>query len=191
MKNLIIISLFFISITNVNAQITFKRESKESMVKYLEDKGVQFDAEDIATLHDLNVFKQYYTNQMLSVPEAYFFNKDGYRVSKELRGDSCGQSIKNAKKINKIAFDDKQIFWDWIKTYSFPFMKENDSTNYDAYVIITWAVFAHTNSNETAFKWYKSLKENKDMKVKVLLLNIDVQTDWQISDENAKILGLQ
>ena len=192
MKNLIatVFTIFFVT-ANLQAQITFKKESKESMLQFLNDKNVEYLKEDIATLHDLNVFIDYYSKEMLSIPEAYFFNKEGFRVSKKYKGTSCGKVIKKADKINKTDFDSNDNVVDWLKYYSFPFGNEDSGEEYDAYVIITWAIFAESNeSNDTAFNWYKSLKDNKELNIKVILLNLDIQDTWQISDENAKVLGL-
>ncbi len=194
MKNLIA-TLFIIIISftgsTLQAQITFKKESNKSMLQFLDDKNVEYSKEDIATLHDLNIFIDYYSKEMLSIPEAYFFNKQGFRVSKKYKGNSCGKVIKNADKINKADFDSNESVGDWLKYYSFPFTTENNDSEYDAYVIITWGVFAEINdSNETAFNWYQSLKNNKDLNIKVILLNLDIQDTWQISEDNAKVLGL-
>ena len=44
--------------------------------------------------------------------------------------------------------------------------------------------------NDTSFNWYKSVKENESLNLKVILLNYDIMDTWEISDENKKVLNL-
>ena len=63
------------------------------------------------------------------------------------------------------------------------------SDDYDIYVLINWAIFLDSN-NETSFNWYTSLKNNKELKIKVLLINLDVQETWQLTDKQKEFLGV-
>jgi len=55
--------------------------------------------------------------------------------------------------------------------------------------LINWAIFLDSN-NETSFNWYKSLKSNKDLKIKVILINLDVQESWNLTEGQKKFLGV-
>jgi hypothetical protein len=60
---------------------------------------------------------------------------------------------------------------------------------YDIYVLINWAIFLDSN-NETSFNWYTSLKNNKELKIKVILINLDVQEIWNLTDGQKEFLGV-
>jgi len=137
----------------------------------------------------------FFNNGYLEVPGAHFFNRDGYRVDNNFKATNCGQVIKNADKINTATISDKkELLNTFAEDLEFMAIPNESLFRYDAYVIITWGIFADKEShasNETAFKWYKSLKENyPDMKIKVMLLNIDLQEKWHLTKEEEEILGI-
>jgi len=104
------------------------------------DGRVEYDKADIATLNHINALVSYSDAGKFSVPEAYFFNKEGYQVKDNFKGTNCGQVIKNTGQINTAPPDNKQHITDWMKDYSFPFEEgtpSNAGGEYDAYVVIT------------------------------------------------------
>ena len=174
--------------------VKFKEENANSIISYLDAKKVSNYSNDVATFNGINTFIEYNNSDKLSVPEAYFFNKEGYRVKDNFNGTNCGQVIGNIDQINNAPCDRKEHINDWIAKYNFP-LKTNtdiasDNEQYDAYIIITWAIFSD-RFNETSFKWYKDIKEYKDLKIKTILLDIDVIDSWTLNDKQKETLGLK
>jgi hypothetical protein len=179
----------------MKVELTFQKQTKSSLENYLNAKEVNYTLSDIAVLKDVRTFAEYGSTDRLSIAEAYFFNKQGYRVNDNFRGTSCGMVINNLDKINSApSSEKKEHISDWISKYEF-LESTGDITpaGYDAYVIITWGRFVENikgSPNATAFNWYKSVKQNQDMKIKVIFLNLDIQDNWQITDAQYKALDL-
>ena len=172
-----------------NVKIDFKIENQNSITKYLDDKKVEYTLDDIAILRDIKVFGDYGKTERLVVPEAYFFNKDGFLLKNNNKGVGCGASIKNLSKILKSKYDVNETISTRLKDYKI--LGNNDvlTEQYDIYILINWAIFLDSN-NETSFNWYKSLKSNKDLKIKVILINLDVQESWNLTEGQKKFLGV-
>jgi hypothetical protein len=155
---------------------------------------VDFDEKDLAVLNNVNAFAVFNDKERISVPEAYFFNKEGKRVKDNFRGTSCGQVISNPEKISKAPASGDEHLNEWLKYISlYKAGGENViSGAYDAYVIIPWAIFLTSVSkdiNQTSFNWYRSLKDYKN--IKVILLNLDVQQGWELSNEQKSAFGIK
>ncbi len=190
MKNLFFI-LLFLSYNLFAQQPTFTRQTSESLIKYLTDNNVQFDKADITTLRDINIFSYYNSTEKLTVPEAYFFNREGYRIN-GFSGTDCGNEITGLQKINKKSFDKNETINDWVSYFSFiqP-NKEEDLLNsgYDFFVVINWAVFL-PKMNEVSFNWYYALKKEKKYKIRIFLSNLDIQKDWELNQAQKDALNL-
>ena len=173
----------------INVKIDFKIENQNSITKYLDEKKVEYTLDDIAILRDIKVFGDYGKTERLVVPEAYFFNKDGFLLKNNNKGVGCGASIKNLSKILKSKYDVNETISTRLKDYKI--LGNNDvlTEQYDIYILINWAIFLDSN-NETSFNWYKSLKSNKDLKIKVILINLDVQESWNLTEGQKKFLGV-
>lgn len=195
---LLILSLFTIlscSITRTKkVAIDFKKETPQSLKSFLDSKSVQYKANDIAALNHINAWINYNDSGKLSVPEAYFFNRDGYRVNDNFKGTRCGQVINNVSKINAAPVNYNDHIDAWLKDFVFPLGDNNTVENdkYDAYIIITWAKFVDSlsSSNSTAIAWYNSLQNNPDIKIRTIFLNIDLQDKWELNEKQEKALGL-
>lgn len=172
-----------------NVTIEFKIESQNSIIEYLDNKRVEYSLDDIAILKDIKVFGDYGKTERLVVPEAYFFNRDGFLLKNNNKGISCGASIKNLSKILKSKYDSNQTITAWLSDYIILGDKETLFKEYDIYILINWAIFLDSN-NEVSFNWYKSLKSNKDLKIKVILINLDVQESWNLTEGQKKFLGV-
>ena len=172
-----------------NVKIDFKIENQNSITKYLDEKKVEYTLDDIAILRDIKVFGDYGKTERLVVPEAYFFNKDGFLLKNNNKGVGCGASIKNLSKILKSKYDVNETISTRLRDYKI--LGNNDvlTEQYDIYILINWAIFLDSN-NETSFNWYKSLKSNKDLKIKVILINLDVQESWNLTEGQKKFLGV-
>ena len=199
MKNILftlLISLSALTSCTITKKVSinFEKETDTTLLQSLEKNNVIYNKGDLATLKNIVVLSQYSQQGKLSIPEAYFFNKEGYRVHDNFKGTRCGQVITNIEKVNDAPVENKEHISDWIKDYNFMADPAIEGLEYDAYVILTWGNFidkdAHA-ANETAFKWYKSLKEDKkNLKIKTILLNLDVQDTWGITKEQEDALGM-
>jgi len=192
MKSIIFsISLILSSLYSFGQFPNFVLQSQETMIAYLTENNVQFDKGDLVALKDISVFSNYNDSQKLTVPEAYFFNKDGYRV-KGFDGTSCGSEITGLKKINKKSFIKDDKINDWVKNFTFFQNIDEDLLNsgYDFFVIINWATYL-PKENQTSFNWYNALKQEKGYKIKIYLCNLDIQKDWELSQEQRDFLRIK
>jgi len=198
MKKLLLLAcIFSLASCTITRKINFElnKETDASMLAFLDRNNVDYKKEDLATLNSAYAYGLFSNNGYLQVPEAHFFNRDGYRVNNNFRGTNCGQVIKNAEKINTAPISDKKENLNtFAENFDFMAVPNESQIQYDAYVVISWGIFADKDvheANETAFKWYKSLKEDyPDMKIKVILLNIDLQEKWHLTKEQEEILGV-
>lgn len=192
MKGILLIISFFFTF-NVWSQLpTFNIQNEESLYKYLKDNNVEFNKADIVTLKDINSFSYYNETDKLTVPEAYFFNRKGFRLKGNFDATSCGQTINNLEKLNKKSFDKTDSIDNWIKEFKFLQPQSSDLYNsgYDGFIIINWAIFL-PKMNEASFNWYKSLKDEKKYKIKIILLNLDIQDNWELNQAHKDALHLE
>lgn len=198
MKKLLFLSFIFILAScTITKKVSFdlKKETDSSMLAFLDKNNVEYKKEELATLNSAYAYGLFSNNGYLQVPEAHFFNRDGYRVNDNFKGAGCGQVIKNADKINTAPVSDKKEQLNaFAENFDFMAIPNETQVKYDAYVVISWGIFADKDvheANETAFKWYKSLKKDfPDMKIKVILLNIDLQEKWHLTKEQEEVLGV-
>jgi len=192
MKNILLILSFLLTYNTYSQAIIFNKQNEESLYKFLSNSNVEFDKSDIVTLKDINSFSLYNNTDKLTVPEAYFFNREGFRLKGNFDATSCGQAISSLEKLNKKSFYKNDTIDDWIRDFKYLHPQSSDLHNseYDGFVIINWAIFLPT-MNKVSFTWYKSLKEEKKYKIKVFLLNLDIQDSWEMSQEQKDALHLE
>lgn len=150
MKNFVyylfaVFTVFFVSSCTItkNKEIKFTKQTNESLINFLEYKNVDFDIEDIAYLKEFKSFVEFNNSDKLVVPEAYFFNKDGYKISQKFSEEQCGNVIKNINTINSYSYDENDNISNWLDKISFiDTVKPLDilNKNYDVYIIINWAL---------------------------------------------------
>src|SRR5690606_23405102 len=187
-----LLSFCFSCTITKNKEIKFVKHTNESLIIFLKSKNVDFDIKDIAYLKEFESFVEFNNSDKLVVPEAYFFNKDGYKISQKFSEEQCGNVIKNINTINSYSYDENDNISNWLDKISFiDTVKPLDilNKNYDVYIIINWALFAEKTSDQS-FEWYKSVKENKEFDIKVILLNLDIKDEWKMTDYHNKVLGL-
>lgn len=191
MKYFLTISIILFSVNSFFCQkneIKFKLETENSLIEYLNRNDVLYSLEEIATLKDIQAFSKYSKEEKLVVPEAFFFNKDGYLIKNSSKSINCGSSVKHLKKLSSAKYNVNEKFTDWINEFTF-LDKKVDSENYDLYILINWAIFLD-DYNEVSFNWYKSIKEKKELKIKVILVNLDVQENWNLNENQKEYLGI-
>ncbi len=185
----ILFCLFSSLVICQKVEITFKSVNQDSLFNYLNKNQISYDLDDLAILKDIKVFSNYSATERLAVPEAYFFNKDGFLLKNKNKGISCGATIKDLTKIMKSKIDINQQLSTWFEELTFLGTQPSLEETYDICVLINWAIFLDSN-NQTSFNWYQSLKENKVLKVKVVLVNLDVQESWNLTKGQKQFLGI-
>ncbi|MDV6169985.1 hypothetical protein R1T16_16220 [Flavobacterium sp. DG1-102-2] len=173
----------------------FEWENNTTLTKFLEENDVEINIKDLATLDYIGSWAYFNNNNFIQVPSAIFFNREGYRIAKDFVGEKCSQTIKDMDKIDTYKVNKDENINDWVSKYmAFPFTTEPVfGEPFDAYVIIFYCkcLNSYDDVNATSFRWYKSLKNNNKVKVKVILLNLDIQDTWELNDEQKKAIGLQ
>ena len=185
----ILFCLFSSLVICQKVEITFKSVNQDSLFNYLNKNQISYDLDDLAILKDIKVFSNYSATERLAVPGAYFFNKDGFLLKNKNKGISCGATIKDLTKIMKSKIDINQQLSTWFEELTFLGTQPSLEETYDICVLINWAIFLDSN-NQTSFNWYQSLKENKVLKVKVVLVNLDVQESWNLTKGQKQFLGI-
>lgn len=193
MKKIIHIAFFFIiyisCYSQKNISINFNIENKESLNTYLASAKVNFEEDDLYTIKDFNSFAHLNNNDKLQVPEILFFNSNGHLVKNRFNDNECSQVINEVEKINSLKFNKKVTINDWLKHIS-PLNKDLTEKG-NIYIIINWAKFVD-KFNEQSFEWHKELKnQNSDLKVNCILLNLDIQENWNITDRQKKALNIE
>lgn len=170
-------------------------ENNTSLKSYLEENDVEINIKDLATLDYINSWVYFNNNELIQVPNAIFFNREGFRTKKDFIGEKCSTAIKDMENIDSYKVNKEESINDWVSKYmAFPFTTEPVFDGaYDAYVIIFYCkcLDSYKGVNTTAFNWYKSLKANPKVKVKVILLDLDIQDTWDVSEEQKKAIGLK
>ena len=194
MKYILVLLLTFTSLLT-NAQkkrdIEFKIEDEASITQYLDERNIDYSIDELAMLSNTKAFNTYAQAGNLKVPDAYFFNSKGERLVKTAKGTSCGVEIKKLAKIAKSKSDSTDLLTNFLKNVSVLDSSDFSSGEADVYVVITWGKVLAEDS-ETSLSWFTHLKKvaDKGIKVKVLLLNIDVQSKWNLSEAQKKHLGI-
>lgn len=188
-----LIQLFFFIIfiscsAQKNISISFTIENKETLNNYLIDNEVKLEENDLYTIKDFNSFVYLNNNDKLQVPEILFFNSNGYLVKNRFNDNECSQVINEIEKINSLKFNKNVTINDWLK-YISPLHQDLTEKN-NIYVIINWAKFVD-KFNEQSFEWYNQLKNsNSNLKINCILLNLDIQEKWNLTEQQKKALNI-
>lgn len=197
MKKLILALALAATFTNCSITYTkkleLKQENKTTLASYLDERKVNYDIKDLATLDHINSWIHFNDNKLLMVPHAIFFNKYGARITENFNEQKCSAAINGIEDINNYAADTNDNLNKWLADYiTFPFTEETIFTEeYDGYVLLLYGKFAGKSSNAATFNWYRSIREDKSIKLRPILLNIDLQDNWEMSAEQKKALGLE
>lgn len=193
MKKILQIALFFIIFNSCYAQksisINFNIENKESLNKYLTENKVTLEENDLFSIKSFNSFAHLNNDDKLQVPEILFFNSKGFLVKNRFNDNECSQVINEIEKIDSLKFNKNISINDWLEHIS---PLNNDITeNGNIYIIINWAKFVD-KFNEQSFEWYKELKnQDSNLKVNCILLNLDIQEKWNLTEEQKKALNIE
>lgn len=160
----------------------------QTLSNYLIDNEVKLEENDLYTIKDFNSFVYLNNNDKLQVPEILFFNSNGYLVKNRFNDNECSQVINEIEKINSLKFNKNETINEWLK-YISPLHQDLTEKN-NIYIIINWAKFVD-KFNEQSFEWYKQLKKsNSNLKINCILLNLDIQEKWNLTEQQKKVLNI-
>ncbi|NRR92752.1 hypothetical protein HSX10_14345 [Winogradskyella undariae] len=184
--------LFFVSsfcFGQKQIEINFQTENDSTLIQYLKENKIDFSINQIATLKGIRTFGEYSRSNKLVVPEAYFYNSNGELIKNRGKGTYCGAEIKKIAKISKMKSDPNQTLQGFLKDIVIIDKSEFIEERVDVYIVITWAKFLSEES-QTSLNWFSSLIKQDKLKIKFLLLNLDIQESWRLTDDQKKYLGI-
>lgn len=191
-KTLLLITAFFIlqsCSTQKNIAIAFKIENKETLNSFLLENDLNVDNNDLYTIKDFTSFVYFNNTDKLQVPEILFFNSDGYLVKNRFNNNECSQVINDIQKINSLEFDKNITINELLKNITPVYKNSTETKKY--YVVINWAKFVG-KINKQSFDWYNDLKKSSsNTNVNCILLNLDVQENWNINEQQKKRLNIK
>jgi hypothetical protein len=181
-------------------KLVFAYENPAKLLQFLDKSQVNYDTKDLAVLYQAADWLDLYYKERLTVPSVYLFNAEGNRIINNNEADMCGgiiNGIESLEKIKTYKTDTNDTMNKWLEKIDFRFTSEENVQKflkepYDLYVIIFYGNLIKTkSSNPTAFNWYNSLKKNTSIKIKPILLSIDIMDDWRLSPEFKTEFGLK
>jgi len=193
-----IISYAFVFLALSSCAVRFKRivdfemkiENQNSLETYLNEFGIE--TEHLYTLKDIFAFKEFHFTGKLNFTDVLFFNSDGYLVKNRFNKGECSQVINEIEQINSAEFEKNTKVDYWLK-YIKPIKQSSIETEGEKEytVIINWAKFIG-KYNKQSFEWYNELKNSPSYsKINVIFLNLDIQEDWELSQEDKDALGME
>ena len=193
MKTILFYILIFFTTISCSSQkkmsINFKLENEESLNSYLIANKVNLEKDDLYILNDFASFANFNNNNRLQVPEILFFNSQGYLVKNRFNNNECTEVINDIEKINSFEFDKNVKIEDWLKNIK-P-LHNGSKSDKEYFVIINWAIYVG-KINKQSFSWYNELKKTiSNSNVNCILLNLDVQEDWNLNEKQKKVLNIK
>jgi len=189
MRNLFYLLVFLGSLAfGQDKNLIYTYENSKSLGKFLDANKVNYDIKDLAVLQGPKDWLDFYKARRLSVPTAFFFNSEGMRIIENFGADTCPEiinGIETPEKIKAYKAESQVSLNEWLGHVDFAFTNEEIFTQaYDLYVIIIYGKCIRTStSNDVAFKWYNSVKKNSKVKIKTILLSIDLMDSWEIPQD--------
>lgn len=169
-----------------------KLETEESVKQYLAKNEI--DTSKVFVYKDILSFAKASEMNMMSFPEALFFNKDGYLVRYKKETEECNarvdEFLSDLKQFSKMP-EDRSITTD--KFFAMLAGDKPPKTDADITVVITWAVYVGRLNKEKAFEWVRLLEvaKTKGIKVNYILLNCDYQKSWNMPQQLIEKLGIK
>jgi len=170
-----------------------KIENFASINAYLEKQKI--NSSNILVFKDLKSFTKASKMNILTIPDALFFDENGNSVSYKKSASDCNAKISsfiedlyNFSENKEVDSKNVNEFLSLIKSTSNLEIHQEKHIN----VYITWATYVGKLNKEKAFEWIKLLEEAKvkGININYYLLNCDFQEEWQITDEQKTLLGL-
>ncbi|WP_100075590.1 hypothetical protein [Chryseobacterium camelliae] len=172
-------------------QINFALQDEASLKTYLSSKKTDFSDADLYILKDFKSFAYFNNNDKLQVPEILFFNNQGYLVKNRFNNNECTEVISDIEKVNRYKSDKKVTLQDWLQFIS-PLKNPQPGIDHNKItVVINWAIFTD-QYNEQSFEWYKKIRAlSLSTKINCILLNLDVQQKWNLTEKQKAALHIE
>lgn len=126
-----------------------------------------------------------------SIPDAYFFNKNGEYIAYQKSTEDCNAKVDDF--INELElFADLRPIDDKVNIKDVLVLLANDKNENivlnDITVLITWASYLGDVNKDKAFEWIKLIDnaKRKGVKVNYYLISYDLQKTWKLSSEEEK-----
>ena len=166
-------------------------ETDASIKAYL--KQHEIDSSRVITFPSLLSFAAASQQQYLSIPDAMFFNKDGFLVPYKPTAQSCNADV--SKFIDDLRnFKSKPVDSRvTLPIFQGMLQQKQEQTPAEITVYITWSKFSGRLNKTKAFEWVKALEKarREGLQVSYYLLNCDFQKRWNLSEEQIKRLDLR
>ena len=150
---------------------------------------------DFFYFKDFNSFTSASKNRYLSIPDAFFFNKEGNLVRYKKSSSDCnakvGDFINDLKEFSNAPSDSSININKLLPLFESESKIEIKKT--DVTVFLTWAVFAGKVNKNKTFEWIKLLEKAKSngINISFYLINCDLQDSWNLTNEQKnKIIKL-
>lgn len=195
MKNILLITalVFFASCQPIAKAVAGiknpKIENAETVKSYI--KKINFDTQNNLVLKDKSSYKTVLNLFYKSFPEAVLFDNYGNELIYKETATSCNAGLfkvipeldKNSE-LKKGTHQLSQVLSDYTK----PLDDDSEiiTNDSDYYLLINWAVFAGKFNKDHVLAWENLAKNNKNCKIKVLKLNMDLQESWNLKKEDLK-----
>jgi hypothetical protein len=200
MKNLFYIAVALLLLTSCKSLLKKsyavkdpKLEDQVSIKMFLHKKKI--DTSNVYVFNNLMAYAGASNLKLLSIPDAVFFNKEGFFVSYKKSATDCNAKIdgfiSDLSSFSQLPKDETKKMDDLVALIN----NNNNTipTKADINVFITWAVFAGKLNDEKAFEWVKLLNDakKKGINVNYYLLNCDFQKSWNLSKEEKEGIGIK
>jgi len=143
--------------------------------------------EDYFIFSNAENYLNFLKNKQLTVPDATFFNADGFMVDYKDDAKTCNANvdefISKLKHFNELPYNKSINIKDITKLLYSPNNKKIETN--EIVVILTWAIFVGRTNKTKTFEWVKLLENAKKdgIKINYYLINCDLQEFWNLNDD--------
>jgi hypothetical protein len=169
-----------------------KLEDNRSIRDYLVQKGI--DTSYVYTFNSLQSFALASSMEFLNIPDATFFNRQGYYVPYKEPGVDCNASadkfLLDMAGFTKTQPDASRTMGSLVSLLKMPENKKQNLAEIN--VFITWTVYAGKLNKQKAFEWIKLIEKakQKGISINYYLVNCDFQRSWNIPPDIQRELGI-
>lgn len=199
MKKIVLFSILLITAVGCQqvAKLIFgiknpKLENPESVKEYIVKND--WDTQNNFIAKDTASYKAVIGLFYKSIPEAVLFDKNGNELIYKETSESCNAGlfkvIPDLQKDSQLKKGTHQLK-NVLNQYTLSLDGNSNSImdDSDYYLLIDWAIFTGKLNKDHVLPWENLAKNNKNCKIKVLKLNLDIQDNWGWTEKDIKIGG--